>query len=92
VQKVEDSSKTLGHCGQHYTRVVVWFAHHNAIDGSLSTPLWGVIACEHDLPSGDTIAFDMARLNKALKPDIRFKGAEDPDSREAGTLHFKRST
>jgi hypothetical protein len=46
-----------------------------------------IIACEHDLlASDDTLAFDVLMLNKALRVDIRFKGADDTDGREAGTV------
>jgi hypothetical protein len=48
-----------------------------------------IIACEHDLVSDDTIAFDVVLLNKALKADSRFKGAEDPDGCDAGTVFRK---
>jgi hypothetical protein len=48
-----------------------------------------IIACEHDLASYDTIAFDVVLLNKALKVDSRFKGAEDADGCEAGTVFRK---
>jgi hypothetical protein len=49
-----------------------------------------IIACEDDLPaSADTIAFDVVMLNKALRVDIRFKGADDLDGREAGTVFCK---
>jgi hypothetical protein len=45
-----------------------------------------IIAHEHDLASDDTITFDEVMLNKALKLDSRFSGAEDPDGCEAGTI------
>jgi hypothetical protein len=35
------------------------------------------------------IAFDVFMLNKALRVVIRFKGADDPDGREAGTVFCK---
>jgi hypothetical protein len=48
-----------------------------------------IIAREHDLASDDTITFDKVMLNKALKLDSRFKGAEDPDGCEDGTIFRK---
>jgi hypothetical protein len=45
-----------------------------------------IIACEHDLVSDDTIASDVVLLNKALEADSRFKGAEDPNGYDAGTV------
>ena len=48
-----------------------------------------IIACEHGLASYDTIKFDVVLLNKALKADIRYKGAEDLDGSEAGTVFCK---
>jgi hypothetical protein len=54
------------------------FAHRIAIDGSQTTTFVRIIACEHDLlVSDDTIVFDALMLNKALRVDIRLKGADD---------------
>ena len=46
-----------------------------------------IIACEHELlPFDNTLAFDVLMLNKALRVDNRFKGADDADGREAGSV------
>jgi hypothetical protein len=45
------------------------------------------IACDYDLLAcEDNIAFDVFMFNKANRVDIRFKGTDDPDGREACTV------